>query len=167
MTIKKYGFTVPSREDAWDITRSEKLCILFLMNTVSAMIDSKKDLADRVSRIEGGPELMETMVNSAEKLLTEVRRTIPERQRVSLSNVAKDMEMRLAAKAMPHRTTVLLEKEEFRELVDSAQVKCRECTEYSETCGNCKLFQLLKVVVPLERYDGTLLCPYNMAGWEN
>ena len=91
--VKKTMFATPSREDAWDITRSEKMSILFLMNTVSAMMDSREELADRVSRIDGGKELMDTMVESSEKLLTEIRRTIPENQRMSLNNISKDMEI--------------------------------------------------------------------------
>ena len=143
------------------------MSILFLMNTVSAMMDSRDDLKDRVSRIDGGPELMDTMVDSAEKLLTEIRRTIPTDQRVSINNISKDMEMRMTPKMTPSKTTVLVQKEDFRQLVDAAKVKCRECTDDSEQCKVCGLFKLLKVVVPLERYDGTFLCPYNMAGWEN
>lgn len=158
---------VPSREDAWDVTRQEKMSILFLMNTVSAMMDSQDELKDRVSRIDGGPELMDAMVGSSEKLLTEIRRTIPEDQRMSINNISKDMEMRMVPKMTPSKTTVLVQKEDFRQLVDSAQVKCRECTDDSEQCRACGLFKLLKVVVPLDNYDGTFLCPYNMAGWEN
>lgn len=160
-------FVVPSRDDAWNVTRNEKIAILFLMNTVSAMMDSRDDLKDRVSRIDGGAELMDTMVNSAEKLLTEIRRTIPTEQRMNINNVSKDMEMRMVPKMTPSKTTVLMQKEDFRQLVDAAQIKCRECTDDSEECKACRLFKLLKNVVPLERYDGTFLCPYNMAGWEN
>ena len=161
------NFVVPSRDDAWDVTRQEKMSILFLMNTVSAMMDSRDELKDRVSRIEGGAELMDTMVNSAEKLLTEIRRTIPTEQRMNINNVSKDMEMRMVPKMTPSKTTVLVQKEEFRQLVDAAQVKCRDCTEDNVQCRECGLFKLLKVVLPLDTYDGTFLCPYNMAGWEN
>ena len=160
-------FVVPSRDDAWDVTRQEKMSILLLMNTVSAMLDSRDELKDRVSRIAGGTELMDTMVDSADKLLTEIRRTIPENQRVSINNISKDMEMRMVAKMTPSKTTVLVQKEDFRQLVDGAQVKCRECLDDSEQCKRCGLFKLLKNVVPLETYEGTMLCPYNMAGWEN
>jgi len=160
-------FAVPSRDDAWDITRQEKMSILFLMNTVSAMMDSREELKDRVSRIEGGQELMDEMVDSSEQLLTEIRKTIPTSQRVSLNNISKDMEMRMVPKMTPSKTTVLVQKEDFRQLVDAAQVKCRECTDDSVQCRQCGLFKLLQSVVPLEKYDGTFLCPYNMAGWEN
>ncbi len=160
-------FVVPSRDDAWDVTRQEKMSILFLMNTVSAMMDSRDELKDRVSRIDGGAELMDTMVDSSEKLLTEIRRTIPEDQRVSINNISKDMEMRMVPKMTPTKTTVMVQKEEFRQLVDAAQVKCRDCAEDNVQCRECGLFRLLKVVLPLDSYDGTFLCPYNMAGWEN
>ena len=160
-------FAVPSREDAWDVKRQEKLSILFLMNTVSAMMDSRDELADRISKIDGGRELMDTMVESSEKLLTEIRRTIPEDQRRSINNISKDMEMRMVAKMTPMKTTVLVQKDDFKTLVDAAQIKCRECTDDSEQCKTCELFRLLKIVVPLETYEGTFLCPYNMAGWEN
>ena len=161
------NFVVPSREDAWDVTRQEKMSILFLMNTVSAMMDSRDELKDRVGKIDGGAELMDTMVDSSEKLLTEIRKTIPTDQRMSINNISKDMEMRMVPKMTPSKTTVLVQKEDFRQLVDSAQVKCRDCTEDNVECRECGLFKLLKVVVPLDTYDGTFLCPYNMAGWEN
>lgn len=160
-------FAIPSRPDAWNVTRTEKMCILFLMNTVSAMFDARDDLADRVSRIEGGPELMETMVNAADELLKEVRRTIPERQRTSINNISKDMEMRMVPKMTPSKTNVICGREDFRQLVDAAQIKCRECTEDSQTCNSCELYQVLTTVLPMDRYDDLFLCPYNMAGWEN
>ena len=163
----KEPFAIPSREDAWDVTRKEKMSILFLMNTVSAMMDSRDELRDRLSRIEGGQELMDTMCESAQKLLTEIRKTIPNAQRHNINNVSKDMEMRMVPKATPSKTTVLVQKEEFRTLVDAAQAKCRDCADTPEEAEKCELFKLLKVVIPLDRYTGTLMCPYNEIGWVN
>ena len=160
-------FATPSRDDAWDVTRPEKLSILFLMNTVSSMMDSREELRDRVSRIDGGAEMMDTMCEVSEKLLTEIRRTIPEKQRHNINNISKDMERRMVPKATPSKTMVLMQKEEFRELVDAAQEKCLLCTDDSEECKACKLYQILTVVLPLDRYEAGNLCPYNMAGWEN
>ena len=160
-------FATPSRDDAWDVTRPEKLSILFLMNTVSSMMDSREELRDRVSRIDGGAEMMDTMCEVSEKLLTEIRRTIPEKQRHNINNISKDMEMRMVPKATPSKTMVLMQKEEFRELVDAAQEKCLLCTDDSEECKACKLYQILTVVLPLDLYEAGNLCPYNMAGWEN
>lgn len=164
--MNRQQFVNPSRDDAWLATRREKMSILFLMNTVSAMMDSRDDLKERVARIDGGPEMMDTMCDVSEKLLNEIRRTIPTEQRHNINNISKDMEMRMVPKMMPSKTTVLMQKDEFRELVDAAQVKCRECVDDNEECRECRLFRLLTVVLPLDTYEGTTLCPYNMAEWE-
>ena len=160
-------FLNPSREDAKDMTRMEKACLTFLMNAASALMEAKDDLAERLKMIDGGQELMDTVADGAMKLLTEVRMTIPERQRTSLANTAKDYEMRLIPKMTPSKTCVVVQKEDFRSLVDAAQVKCSDCTELNENCGNCDLFRLLQTVLPLDAYDTTFLCPYNRAEWEN
>lgn len=165
--MSKQIFAVPSRDDAWNVTRNEKMSILFLMNTVSAMMDSREDLKDRISRIENGPEMMNTMTETADKLLTEIRRTIPTEQRVNINNISKDMEMRMVPKMTPSKTSVIMQKEEMRVLVDAAQVKCRECVEYAEDAKNCELYRLLTTILPLDKYEGTQLCPYNMATWGN
>ena len=160
-------FVHPSRADAWDMTRNEKISLMFLMNTVSALQEAKKDLAARLTQIEHGEERMAALAKESMDLLTEIRQTVPERQRNSLANTATDYEMRLLPKMTPRKTSVVVEKEDFRQLVDAAQTQCRECTEDNEACRQCKLYQLLTVVLPLDRYDGTFLCPYNMAEWSN
>lgn len=165
--MSKEQFIVPSRDDAWMVTRREKLSILFLMNTVSAMMDSREELKDRVSRIDGGSEMMNTMCDVSEKLLTEIRRTIPTDQRHNINNVSRDMEMRMVPKATPSKTCVVMQKDEFKALVDAAQAKCHDCVDDNMECRKCELFQLLTVILPMDAYDVGNLCPYNMAGWEN
>ena len=165
--MSRQPFAIPSREDAWDVTRGEKLSILFLMNTVSSMMDSREELRNRVSRIEGGQEMMDTMCTVSEKLLNEIRRTIPEKQRHNINNISKDMEMRLRPKQTPSETNVVIDKEDFREIIDATQVRCRECTDDNEECKKCDLYKLLLIHLPLDRYDGTFLCPYNNRDWEN
>lgn len=140
---------------------------MFLMNTVSAMLDFKKDLSDRLDRIDNGHELMDTMCDCALKVLEEVRRTIPENQRVSVNNITKDMEMRMVPKMTPSKINVIMPSDELRELVDAAQVRCRDCVEDGEECKSCGLYRVLTSVVPLEKHGETMLCPYNMAEWEN
>lgn len=160
-------FENPSRPDAWDMTRTEKTSLTFLMNAAASLNEAKEDLAERLKKIDGGPELMDQLAEGSIKLLNEVRMTIPERQRQSLANTACDYEMRLVPKMTPRTTNVIVQKEEFRSLVDAAQVRCTSCAEMNENKGQCDLFRLLQVVLPLEAYDTTLLCPYNRAEWEN
>lgn len=163
----KEQFVHPSRADAKDMTRNEKACLTFLMNATSALVEAQDDLAERLKMIDGGTELMRTVAEGSVKLLTELRMTIPERQRTSLANTAKDYEMRLVPKMTPSKVCVVMQKEDFRELVNAAQVQCKDCAELNEDCGKCKLFRLLQIVLPLDSYDTTFLCPYNMAEWEN
>ena len=160
-------FVNPSRADAWDMTRTEKCSLTYLANAASTLVDAKKDLADRLGRIEGGTERMNMLADECVKLLTEVRMTIPERQRTSLSNTVKDFEMRMVPKMTPSKTNVIVEKEDFRSLVDAAQYRCKNCADLNAESRNCDLFRLLQVILPLEGYDSTILCPYNRAEWEN
>lgn len=160
-------FARPSREDAWDLTRNEKSAMLFLMNTVSELAEAKDKLAYRISKVDGGTETIDRLVTDSMELLERVRETIPERQRISLVNTAKDYQIRLIPKFTPSTHNVVVMKEDFRQLVDAAQIKCRECVDDYKECRKCKLFKLLTVILPLEAYDVTSLCPYNLAEWAN
>ena len=75
--------------------------------------------------------------------------------------------MRLAPKATPSKTSVVMQKEEYRSLVDMARIKCTECAEDDVSCEACELFQLLTVINPLDEYHGRFLCPYNLGKWRN
>lgn len=161
------NFAIPSRDDAWLMTRREKCCLTFLMNTASSLMESKDDLADRLEKIENGKERMESLATESLNLLNDIRSTIPEKQRNSLANTAEDYEMRLVPKFTPKKTSVVVCGEDFKTLVDAAQTKCASCAELNEECHECKLFQLLTTILPLDRYDTTMLCPYNMARWED
>ena len=160
-------FAIPSREDAWDLNRREKTCVLFLMNVVSAFIDAKGDIGDRVKKIDGGEELLQKVCEMSIKLLEDVRTTIPERQRSNLNNTAHEYELRLVPKMTPGSTAVVVSKEEFRTLVDAAQAKCLECVDDCEEAKKCDLYKMLVVSLPMDKYDGIGLCPYNGAEWGN
>ena len=160
-------FVNPSRADAYDLTRREKASLQYLAHAVSALVEAKDDLKDRLVMIENGTERMAKLADEAISLLTEVRTTVPEKQRNSMVNTTKDYEIRLVPKFTPSTHNVVVQKEDFRELVDSAQTKCRECTLDNEECRQCKLYRLLVTVLPMDSYEGTFLCPYNMAEWEN
>lgn len=160
------NFVYPSRPDAWDITRQEKMALTFLTSTVSALMDAKADLKDRLEKL-GLVEKLDALAAEAMDLLTEVRTTIPEKQRVNLMNTSRDYEMRLMPKMTPTKTNVVLQKEEMRTLVDAAQVKCLDCTETFEDSTKCNLCALLKTILPMDSYGGTYLCPYNGREWGN
>ena len=157
----------PSRADAVRINRTEKMAMIVLAYAATIMDDLQTELADRLTMIENGPERMKELSEKTDAVLNEIRLTIPENQRLGLQNTAMDYEIRLTPKMTPSKTSVVMQKDEFKDLVDHARVKCIDCMESDEDCEKCKLFQLLTVIIPLEDYSGGMLCPYNMGEWAN
>jgi len=157
----------PSRDDAVRITRNEKVGMIVLAYAATVLDDLQTEMKDRLRMIENGPERIAELAARTDELLNELRATIPMNQRLNLQNTAKDYDMRLSPKMTPTRTSVVMQKEEFKELVDHARARCRECTDDDEECEKCRLFQLLTVILPLDDYHHQLLCPYNMGEWGN
>ena len=157
----------PSREDAVRLTRVEKMGMIVLAYAATVLDDIRTELKERLGTIPDGTERARQLSEDVDGLLNDLRMTIPENQRVNLEHTAQDFEMRLAPKATPSKTTIIMQKEEFRQLVDAARARCRECTENDESCGKCELYQLLTVLLPLDDYHSGLLCPYNLGEWKN
>ena len=157
----------PSREDAVRLTRTEKMAMIVLAYVATVFDDMQTELGDRLKMIEDGEGRIRAMAYGSDELLHDLRATIPVEQRMNLQNTAKDHEMRLVPKMTPTTTNVIMGKEEFRELVDFARVKCRECILDDQECKTCGLYKLLTSLLPLDDYHNGLLCPYNMGEWGN
>lgn len=157
----------PSRDDAVRLTRIEKMAMLQLAYVATVLEELQTDLKDRLGMFINGEYKMSILSESADEILNDLRLTIPMNQRMSLQNTAMDYEMRLTPKLTPMSTNVIMDKDEFKEIVDIARTKCHDCTEDSNTCTKCRLFKLLTSILPLEDYDGGLLCPYNLGEWAN
>jgi len=157
----------PSRDDAVRMTRGEKMGMLVLAYAATVLDDLQNEIPGRLKMIDGGQERLAKLSAETDALLHDLRLTVPMNQRMNLQNTAQDYEMRLAPKATPSKTTIVMQKEEFRELVEYARTKCRECMDDSDECVKCGLYQLLTVLLPLEDYDGGYLCPYNLGEWKN
>lgn len=160
-------FVNPSRDDATDLNRREKCSLLYLMNVVSAFMDAKEDLKERAESAgcyEGLCEICEKGM----QFLTDIRTTVPEKQRMHLNNTAHEYELRLIPKLTPSTTCVVLGKEEFREIVDAAQAKCHyDCTKDVNEAKDCYLYKLLVMTLPMDYYPDTGNCPYITAEWGN
>lgn len=159
-------FLHPSREDAKPVTYREKTAILHLINQTSLLIEARRDLADRAQMIEGGAEMLQQVCETSEKLLEEIRLTIPEKQRATINNITRDSEMRLVPKMSPTVGHLLIDNEDYRELVDAARAKCHGCADTPEQAKRCGLYRLLLNILPLDSYDTAFLCPYNQPEWK-
>lgn len=160
-------FLHPSREDAKPVTYREKTAILHLINQTSLLMEAKDDLADRVQMIESGPEMLRTLCETSEKLMEEVRLTIPERQRLMINNVTRDSEMRLIPKMCPTFGHLLISNDDYRELIEAARIKCNGCADTPEQAKRCKLYKLFLDILPLDSYDSVFLCPYSQPEWKS
>lgn len=155
----------PSREDAERLTRNEKTAVIAMAYAATILEDTRKDLKERLGMVRQGAERLEILSGDVDLLLTDIRETIPVKQRMGLQNIAKDFKMVLTPKATPEKTSVIMKCDEFRELVDFARAKCRECVEDDESCEKCGLYQLLTSILPMEDYHYSMLCPYNLGEW--
>lgn len=157
----------PSRDDAVRLRRTEKQAMLVMAYIATVYEDMQKELDDRLEMIENGPQRMRILAEDADDLLNELRKTIPVNQRMNLQNTVNEYEIRLTPKMTPFKTNVIMQKEEFKELVDIARGICVECAESDTECKACRLYQLLTVLLPLEDYNNGMLCPYNLGEWGN
>lgn len=157
----------PSREDAVRLNRQEKMGMITLAYVATCLEDMQEEMQDRLGMIEDGPERLKRVAEETDKLLNELRLTIPINQRMNLQNTAQEYEVRLTPKATPGKTTVVMHKDEFKEMVDYARAMCMDCMLNETECEKCNLFQMLTVLLPLDDYKNGMLCPYNMGEWAN
>jgi len=157
----------PSRPDAVRLRRNEKMDMLHLMYAVTILEDLQKEIPERLAMVEDGAERMKLVAAEADALLNEIRVTIPENQRKGIQNTADDYVMRLTPKSSPSESSVIMSKEEFKELVDASRAKCTECMYDDEECEQCGLYQLLTSILPMDDYHILHLCPYNLGRWKS
>ena len=157
----------PSRPDAVRLRRDEKLAMFHLMYAATTLEDLRKDLLERLGMIDHGEDRMENASMCVDELLNDLRVTVPENQRINLQHTSEDYEVRLVPKQTPGNLNVIVTKEEFRQLVDCARAKCRECVLDDGECEECELYRLLTSILPLDDYHSMNLCPYNLGEWKN
>ena len=159
-------FLNPSRPDAEVLTSGEKAEMLFFVNAVSLIHDANDRLKNRIAMVENGPERIKRIADESYQLLEDIRVTIPEKQRRNLRNISMDMEIRMVPKMSPKHSNVIMTEDNFRELVNAARAKCKECTLDEDECQTlCDLFELLAAILPISEYKSGFLCPYNLANW--
>lgn len=157
----------PSREDAVRLNRSEKMGMILFAHVATVLEDLQTEMADRFAMVKDGAERLKHVSEETDKLLDELRVTIPVNQRLNLQNTAQEYEVRLTPKATPTTTNVVMTKDEFREMVDYARSMCMDCMLNEKECQKCNLYQMLTVLLPLDDYNNGMLCPYNMGEWAN
>ena len=150
------------------LKRQEMMAAQMMLTCFSNLMYVREDLQDRLGQVPYGRQRMNMLIGQFRSLLTDTMGTVSDKQRHHLQGVVKDMEVRLVPKMTPITTSVVLTKDEGKELVNAAQEQCRVCSLDSEECRQCKLYRLLEAVVPLDDYSG-YSCPYGtkIHEWED
>ncbi len=153
-------------KDCERLTRSEFNALRSMLTVVSFFAEAKKDLDKRLECVPYGRQRMNLAFGAMKALMDDVIGTITKAQAQQLQNTINDMEVRITPKVMPMGQTVIMDLNIAKDLTDCAKEKCIGCTEDGESCRKCKLYQIMEATTPLEDYGDGMLCPYNLATWE-
>ncbi len=153
-------------KDCERLTRSEFNALRCMLIVVAFCVDAKRDLWHRLECIPYGRERMNMTLGGIKALMDDIIGTITVAQAKQMQNTTQDMEVRITPKIMPVGQTVLLDLDTAKGLTDCAKEKCVGCTEDGNSCRKCKLYQIMEATTPLEDYGDGMLCPYNLATWE-
>lgn len=148
------------------LTRAEMTTMFWLYSALNSTLYAKDDLTDRLDMVPRGHERLLEVIDILKELVNDLTLTVPEKQKSKIRNIMTDMEIRMVPKAAPKDVRLVLDKEEARVLVDSAQDLCKTCVKDGTECLQCELHNVLTAILPLENYGLGALCPYNLAEWE-
>ena len=152
--------------DCERLNRTEMTAVRMMLAALSTAAYAKEDLKDRLECVPDGNKRMRMAVGGLRAICDDLIGTISRSQCKQIYGTMKDFEMRLLPKLTPGSTSIIMTKEQGKELLDCARWKCNDCVENGESCRQCKLYQLLEATTPLDDYGNGLVCPYALAEWE-
>ena len=153
--------------DCERLKRSEYEAVRCLLGAVSYIASASDGLKDRVECIPYGKQRMALVLGGVRAMANDVIGTVPRGQCRQLRNTMDDFEMRMVPKMTKGSQNVILEKDIAKGLVDAAREKCRICAEDARSCRECSLYKLLESFLPLDSYEGGMLCPYSLSEWSD
>ena len=153
--------------DCERLNRTEMVAVRMMLAALSVAAYAKEDLKDRLECVPDGNRRMRMAVGGLRAICDDLVGTISQSQCRQIHGTMKDFEMRLLPKLTPGSTNIIMTKDQGKELLDCARWKCHACVEDGERCRQCKLYQLLTSILPLDEYHDRMLCPYNLGEWAN
>jgi len=153
-------------KDCERLNRAEYNALRALLIVVSFAVDAKKDLWNRLQCIPFGRQRMAAALGALRAVLDDIIGTITRAQAQQIQNTMHDMDVKITPKLMPVGQTVIMDLDLAKDLTDCAKQMCVGCTEDGESCRECKLYKIMEATTPLEDYGNGMLCPYNLAEWE-
>jgi hypothetical protein len=74
-----------------------------------------------------------------------------------------DMDLRLTPKLAPIGDKVVIDVSDLSYIVQHAQRDeelCQTCIRTGDECRECKLYQIMSAIAPLEDWGSGMMCPY-------
>ena len=150
------------------MTRPEMISMNWLYAAENSCAYGRDDLAKRIAMIPNGKRRFNLMLGQLRSIVNDITGTMPEEQKKKVRNTMKDMELRLVPKMTRRDVSIVLSKDEAMTLFDYAKLHmCQTCIKDAEEGQKCELFKIMSANIPLDNYDKTYLCPYNLAEWED
>lgn len=154
-------------EDCERLNRTQMTAVRMMLAALSVATYAKDDLRDRLECVPYGNERMRMAVGGLRAVVDDLVGTISRGQCRQIYGTMKDFEMRLLPKMTPGTTSIVMTKDEGKELLDCARWKCHDCVEDGNSCRECRLYKLLEATTPMDSYGDGMVCPYALAEWEN
>ena len=125
-----------------------------------------EDLKDRLQMIPDGMNRSETMIESLEALMLDMTGTVPEKQRKTIVNIEKDMDLRLVPKFTPMTNRCVMDVRDLAYIVRAAKKDiCLGCVMDGIECKECELYQILASITPPEDWGEDTRCPFDREDW--
>ena len=166
MAYKQSWYQLPEA-DCERLNRKQMGAVLRMYNLLSDESYFSEDMVSRLEMIPNGKRRMHMALGQMRSIVNDITGTIPVEQCKRIHGTMKDYESRLVPKFTPTHTSIVLEKDMAKMLVDYARAECKSCVKDGEECRQCKLYKLLVGVIPCDDYESgnRFLCPYSNSEW--
>lgn len=152
-------------KDCIRMKRSEFEATRMLLGALRFIEIAVEDLKDRMGMIPDGEARTNAGLKQMNDVATDIIGTMTVTQCKQVWRTQSDMIFKLTPKLAQNSPNVLMEKDVAKGLIDIAMEKCRDCVEDGTSCQQCKLYQVLEAVSPMEEYSD-IRCPYAITFWE-
>ena len=149
------------------MNRSEMATVRALIYLILYGGKGRKDLEKRLKSglIKRGWWKYCSAIGSMDAIVTDIVGTTTKAQARLIWNTMQDMEIQIVPKTTPVGQNVIMDMQTAEDLVECAKEKCKVCAEDGESCKQCKLYQVLEAITPLDDYGNGLMCPYCNTKW--
>lgn len=142
------------------MNRSEYQALETLVAFTQVFENVKGDLMKRAGKIKNGARRLNSAYNITNAIVSDIVGTITKPQARNLWNTMLDKDFRYTLRTTPIGNDVVIDADTVKDLITCAKDKCVGCVEDADSCRECKLYQCLEVITPLDDYGNGMLCPY-------